>query len=391
MKKKIIISMLALILVFGSSAFAQTDTSAGTQDTTTTSAGTSSDQVPAEGDGEDEDGDEDEDADHDADEAEDADDADEDEDDGAGKASKEDKGKQKSENAKKGLERALQNVKGTPAEEVIQGLLDSGASAEELAEQLDELADLLEEAADEEVSEDEGEEAGDEAAEDAESTEDEGEEKAKKNKELIELAKDILKDIKDSEKDSQVKGKAFKDLAEFFADNEEWLDAIESQEGLLELDGDELAAYQFLGELYQAAGVEGVTAFVNGKKPAFDVPPMIKDGRTLVPFRAIAEALDAEVAWDGETRTVTIVRDGVTVQLPVGSSVAVINGQEVTLDVPASIVNGRTVVPARFIAEALGALVEWVPEGQIVVVTDTTGTSGSTESSTTDSSATTAN
>ncbi|WP_028987354.1 copper amine oxidase N-terminal domain-containing protein [Thermicanus aegyptius] len=118
-------------------------------------------------------------------------------------------------------------------------------------------------------------------------------------------------------------------------------------------------------------------AFVNGVQPAFEVPPIIKDGRTLVPFRAIAEALGADVKWDAETRTVTVSKGDKTVQLPIGSNVALVNGQEISLDVPASIIQGRTLVPARFLANALGAKVDWVPVGQIVVINaspDTTTT-----------------
>lgn len=129
-----------------------------------------------------------------------------------------------------------------------------------------------------------------------------------------------------------------------------------------------LDEYEKLGELYEKVQDKGVKAFVNGVQPAFEVPPIIKDGRTLVPFRAIAEALGAEVKWDAETRTVTVSKGDKTVQLTVGSNVALVNGQEISLDVPASIIQGRTLVPARFLANALGAKVDWVPIGQIVVI-----------------------
>jgi len=87
-------------------------------------------------------------------------------------------------------------------------------------------------------------------------------------------------------------------------------------------------------------------------------PIMIED-RTLVPFRAIFEALDTDVEWDDETRTAIGTRDDITIEIPIDSTIATVNGEEVELDVPAMIHNERTLVPLRFIAEASGAEVEW--------------------------------
>jgi len=83
----------------------------------------------------------------------------------------------------------------------------------------------------------------------------------------------------------------------------------------------------------------------------FDVPPVIKEGRTLVPVRAITQGLGATVDWDAENKTVTVIRGEDTVVLTLGSNVVTVNGEPVTLDVPAQLVSNRTFVPLRFLGE----------------------------------------
>ena len=97
---------------------------------------------------------------------------------------------------------------------------------------------------------------------------------------------------------------------------------------------------------------------VNGKTLTFDSAPIVQQGRTLVPLRAIFEALGATVDWQPAAKTVTATKNDTVIQLIVGGQ-AYKNGQEVTLDVPAKIINGRTLVPLRFVSEALGATVDW--------------------------------
>lgn len=115
------------------------------------------------------------------------------------------------------------------------------------------------------------------------------------------------------------------------------------------------AAYGMPGK----SGAADAKVYLDGNMLAFDVPPVIEEGRTLVPLRAIFEALGAEVTWDGDTRTVTAQKEQVKIQLQIGSNTACINNQPVELDVPARIVNDRTLVPLRFVGEALGAEVDW--------------------------------
>ena len=95
----------------------------------------------------------------------------------------------------------------------------------------------------------------------------------------------------------------------------------------------------------------------------------IVDGRTMVPLRAIFEALGATVEWEQETKTVTSVLDKTEIKLTIGENVLLKNGEEIQLDVPALIMNGRTLVPVRAISEAFGVYVEWDSETRTVLLT----------------------
>lgn len=111
-----------------------------------------------------------------------------------------------------------------------------------------------------------------------------------------------------------------------------------------------------------------IKVFLDGTQISFDQPPIIESGRTLVPLRAIFEALGATVDWDNDTQTVTAVKDGTTVVLTIGSSVMLVNGDNKTLDVPAQLVGGRTLVPARAVAESFGVAVSWDAAANAVVL-----------------------
>lgn len=107
---------------------------------------------------------------------------------------------------------------------------------------------------------------------------------------------------------------------------------------------------------------------VAGTEIVPDVPPQIVNGRTLVPVRVVSEALGARVYWNEHTREVTI-RDGDDLtQIRVGETRAWVNNRSYTLDVPAHIVDGRTLVPLRFIAETMGYKVDWDPYERTVSV-----------------------
>jgi hypothetical protein len=113
---------------------------------------------------------------------------------------------------------------------------------------------------------------------------------------------------------------------------------------------------------YAASPEAPIKVFLNGTPLVMDVPPVLKEDRTLVPFRAIGEAMMAEVDWDGSARKVTLTLGDKTVQLFIGNKTAYVNGEARTLDVPAMLVEDRTMVPLRFIGESLGASVQWSAE-----------------------------
>jgi len=105
--------------------------------------------------------------------------------------------------------------------------------------------------------------------------------------------------------------------------------------------------------------VMAVCVVLDGRLLTFDVPAQIVNDRALVPLRAIFEELGAEVSWDNGTKTVTATKDGTEISLTIGSTSPTVNGKVVTIDQPGIIVNGRALVPIRFIAEALGVSVAW--------------------------------
>ena len=109
---------------------------------------------------------------------------------------------------------------------------------------------------------------------------------------------------------------------------------------------------------------------LNGTRVEFDQPPIIQNGRTLVPLRAIFEAMGATIDWNGNTQTVTAVRQGVTVIMTIGNNVFTVNGEQKTLDVAPQIIGGRTLVPARAVAEGFGASVDWNANTQTVIITE---------------------
>ncbi|MNI14748.1 hypothetical protein D3C73_680220 [compost metagenome] len=98
-----------------------------------------------------------------------------------------------------------------------------------------------------------------------------------------------------------------------------------------------------------------------GEDPGDSGRPFIKDGSTLVPVRFVVEKLDADVAWNGDLRQVTVKDElsGTEIVLKIDSDTAWVNGKEFKLESNAIITGGSTYVPARFIAENLGAKVGW--------------------------------
>lgn len=115
------------------------------------------------------------------------------------------------------------------------------------------------------------------------------------------------------------------------------------------------------------AAEDDVKVYVNGEELAFDQPPIIENGRTLVPLRAIFEALGAEVDWDQETKTVYADWGYNSMVLTIGEDYLTMgDGRVFALDVPAKVLNGRTLVPLRAVSESMGAEVYWEQETRSV-------------------------
>jgi outer membrane protein assembly factor BamB len=111
------------------------------------------------------------------------------------------------------------------------------------------------------------------------------------------------------------------------------------------------------------------TAEINGIPVTLDVPPRIMSGRTMVPFRFIGEAMGAEVAWEASEQKITLTLFGKQIVLRIGSTTAMVNGNPVVLDAPPTIIGGRTLVPIRFVSESLGAKVDWEGTQQRITIT----------------------
>lgn len=127
--------------------------------------------------------------------------------------------------------------------------------------------------------------------------------------------------------------------------------------------------------IFTAIGVtaaDDIKVTFNGANIEFDQPPILRDGRTLVPMRAIFEAMGAEVDWDGETETVWANKGDIVIALQIYNNLMFKNDgtktEQIELDVPACIENSRTLVPVRAISEAFGAEVDWDGETQTVII-----------------------
>ncbi len=110
-----------------------------------------------------------------------------------------------------------------------------------------------------------------------------------------------------------------------------------------------------------------VRVTIDGQPVAFPyAQPALIGGSVLVPFREVVEQMGGEVTWNAPARAVTITQQDNEVSLTVGARTAFINGRPVTLDAPARIIAGTTMVPLRFVGEALGAGVTWQPSARTV-------------------------
>lgn len=119
--------------------------------------------------------------------------------------------------------------------------------------------------------------------------------------------------------------------------------------------------------------VDSPVMLVDGVRTALEVPPVIRNGRTLVPVRRVAEALAATVTYVPSLRQVSIVRADLSLSLTIGVPTAVMNGRSVSIDpadtrVVPMLSAGRTMVPLRFLAESLGSTVSYEPRSRTITI-----------------------
>ena len=212
-------------------------------------------------------------------------------------------------------------------------------------------------------------------------------------KDELELKKTELEKLYE---EAKLKGdeEAAKKLAEELQVAKQQMEALKGEMKSVKLDMKALIKADYTAEELQkleatAAAItsanEGVTPIpvesiiVKGKKVKFDVPPVIKDGRILLPVRAFSEAIGASVEWNAEERKVTITKGEIEIVLYLDSVKVYVNGVEKEIDVPAKSLNGRTVVPIRFIVESLGLKVEWDSETGTAEIEDPAAEAEETE------------
>lgn len=114
--------------------------------------------------------------------------------------------------------------------------------------------------------------------------------------------------------------------------------------------------------------INDVNYTVNGQAKKMDAKPFISDSRTLVPLRFIIEAIGGDVAWDGDSRVVTVNSKGKNIILPIDSKKITVDGKEIAIDQAAIIKGDRTYVPIRFVAENLGMNVNYINESREIEI-----------------------
>lgn len=100
----------------------------------------------------------------------------------------------------------------------------------------------------------------------------------------------------------------------------------------------------------------------------FDTPPVIKDGRTLVPVRSVSEAFEASVLWDPSERKVSVKKGSRELTVWIDETETVVEGRRRTIDVPAMILNGRAMVPLRFVCEGLGLAIRYHEASRVIEI-----------------------
>ncbi len=117
------------------------------------------------------------------------------------------------------------------------------------------------------------------------------------------------------------------------------------------------------------AEIQPIKVNLNGDVLNFDVNPIIIEGRTMLPLRTVFEAFGFTIEWNSMEKKVVGEKRDSKVELYINNKIAKINGKEYELDVAATIIDGRTLAPVRFIAESVGAKVDWDGSTRTVMIT----------------------
>lgn len=162
------------------------------------------------------------------------------------------------------------------------------------------------------------------------------------------LAEDLLENLKDA-----------------IAELEE---AISELEAAIAANYEDSDNFRALAKMKRLKGKKYET-YIDGKRVNYeDAEPILINNRTLVPFRKLAEVLGAKVNWEPAKKEITVAKAGKEIIITIGKDTALVNGKKVKLDADALIYNNRTLVPLRFVAEALDATVDFYPEGDLISI-----------------------
>ncbi len=122
-----------------------------------------------------------------------------------------------------------------------------------------------------------------------------------------------------------------------------------------------------------------ISVYLDNEKIQFDVAPLLVNGRTMVPMRAIFEKLGAVVYWDNNNRTAIAQKGNITVSIAIDETTLYKNGEAIIFDVPAQLIAGRTLVPLRAVSEAFDCEVFWNGDTQTVNISSSMGLNSTQE------------
>ena len=130
-----------------------------------------------------------------------------------------------------------------------------------------------------------------------------------------------------------------------------------------------LLCFLLLPSAALAKGPDPIAVYVNGRELyTEEAAPVIRHDRTFLPLRAVTEELGYTVAWDGDKKEVTLTKGDASVVMTIGKKAYRLGGKELAMDVAPYLEKDRTFIPARYLGEATGLPVKWMPKERVVTV-----------------------